>query len=235
LSDLSLLGGFVFAVEGNVLLGIPAGSQRLLAFLALRDREMPHYEVARTLWPRASDEQASEYLRTAIFGLNSRADETVMVTGADLRLGDGMVIDVHYAESLARRLLDPDAPPADPDTGATAVAALSEDLLPGWYDHWALFAAEAWHQLRMHALETVAARLTAADRLAEAASAARAAVQAEPLRESARAALIRVFLARGQRADAVDEFERYRALLQAEVGIEPTSLLSQLVSGDEPA
>ncbi len=60
-------------------------------------------------------------------------------------------------------------------------------------------------------------------------------MQAEPLRESARAALIRVFLAGGQRADAVDEFERYLALLQAEFGIEPTSLLSQLISGHEPA
>jgi DNA-binding SARP family transcriptional activator len=85
----------------------------------------------------------------------------------------------------------------------------------------------------MHALEAVAARLTAADRFAEAAGAALAAVRAEPLRESARAALIRVQLAEGNQSDAVGEFERYRVLLQAELGLEPTSRLRELLSALE--
>ena len=108
-------------------------------------------------------------------------------------------------------------------------ALLSSDLLPGWYEDWAMLAADDWHQLRVHALEAVAARLTAADRLAEAAGAALAAVQAEPLRESARAALIRVHLAEGNQSAAIDEFERYRVLLHAEVALEPTSRLRGLL------
>ncbi|MDQ6727939.1 MAG: bacterial transcriptional activator domain-containing protein, partial [Actinomycetota bacterium] len=79
------------------------------------------------------------------------------------------------------------------------------------------------------ALEAVAARLTAADRLAEAVGAALAAVRAEPLRESARAALIRVHLAEGNQSDAIGEFERYRVLLRAELGIEPTPGLRKLI------
>jgi DNA-binding SARP family transcriptional activator len=76
----------------------------------------------------------------------------------------------------------------------------------------------------------VTARLTAADRLAEAASAALSAVQAEPLRESSRAALIRVHLAEGNQSDARGEFERYRILLNVELGLEPTQRLKELLT-----
>ena len=36
-NELALLGGFVFSVGGDALLGISAGSQRLLASLAVRN------------------------------------------------------------------------------------------------------------------------------------------------------------------------------------------------------
>jgi hypothetical protein len=77
------------------------------------------------------------------------------------------------------------------DRGPEALACLSADLLPGWYDDWVLSEAEDWRQLRLHALEALADRLTATGRWGEAADAAGAAVRAEPLRESANAALIR--------------------------------------------
>jgi DNA-binding SARP family transcriptional activator len=234
MSELSLLGGFVFSVGGDALLGISASSQRLLAFLALRDRVMTRQHVAGTIWPESTDERASASLRSALSRLDSSVRQAVKVTADDLGVAEGVAVDVHYSRSLARRLIDRDTPPTEEDIGASAVAALSDDLLPGWYDDWAVIAAEDWRQLRIHALEAVATRLTSADRLAEAAGAALAAVRAEPLRESARAALIRVHLAEGNESQAHEEFERYRVLLHAELGLEPTSRLSQLLSALEP-
>ena len=102
------------------------------------------------------------------------------VTAGDLGLAEGVAVDVRDARALARRLIDRDATPAECDISAHAVSILSDDLLPGWYDDWAVIAAEDWHQLRLHALEALAGRLTAADRPAEAATAALAAVRAEP-------------------------------------------------------
>jgi DNA-binding SARP family transcriptional activator len=99
----------------------------------------------------------------------------------------------------------------------------------GWYDDWVLSEAEDWRQLRLHALEALADRLTAIGRWGEAADAAGAAVRAEPLRESANAALIRVHLAEGNQSEAVRQFDRYRALLDAELGLEPTPRLRRLV------
>lgn len=233
-SELALLGGFVFSVGGDVMLGISAGSQRLLAFLAVHDRVMTRAEVAATLWPDASGHRAGASLRSAISRLEGPARRAVKVTASDLGLAEGVVVDVHRSQALARRLIDRDADESESDIGSPAVLALSDDLLPGWYDDWAVIAAEDWRQLRLHALEAVAARLTAADRLPEAAEAALAAVRAEPLRESARASLIRVHIAEGNQSEALGEFERYRVLLQAELGIEPTARLRELLSGLQP-
>jgi len=234
LHSLGVLGGFVFAVGGDALLGISAGSQRLLAFLAVRDRTVTRNQVAGTLWPESSNEHAGSSLRSAVSRLDGAARGAIKVTTHDLGLGDGVVVDVHESRALARRLIDRSAPRSDIDIGGPAVASLSDDLLPGWYDDWAVLAAEDWLQLRIHALEAVASRLTEAGRLAEAARAALAAVRAEPLRESARAALIRVHLAEGNQSNALGEFERYRVLLRAELGIEPTTRLSQLLAGLRP-
>ena len=228
-NELSLLGGFLFSVGGDAILGISAGSQRLLAFLAVRDKTMTRQGVAGTLWPESTDEHAGANLRAAVARLGQPTRGAVRVTARDLSLAEGVIVDVQYSRALARRLIDSDEPESEVDIGRAAVAALSNDLLPGWYEDWAIVAADDWHQLRVHALEAVAARLTAADRLAEAAGAALAAVQAEPLRESARAALIRVHLAEGNQSAAIDEFERYRVLLHADLALEPTSRLRDLL------
>jgi DNA-binding SARP family transcriptional activator len=231
---MSLLGGFVFSVGGDALLGISTGSQRLLAFLALREQMVTRSQVAGTFWPESTDERAGASLRSTVSRLERPARAVIKVTAGDLSLVEGVIVDVHHSRSLARRLLDQDIPPSDSDVGTQAVSALSGELLPGWYEDWVIVAADDWRQLRVHALEAVAARLTAADRLAEAAVAALAAVKAEPLRESARAALIRVHLAEGNQSDALGEYQRYRVLLRAEIGVEPTSRLRRLLPGLEP-
>jgi DNA-binding SARP family transcriptional activator len=239
LMELSLLGGFAFSVRGAAVAGISAGSERLLAYLAVRDRWLTRAEVAGALWPESTGERAGSSLRSAVTRLNNAAPHALRLAGRDLGLGDGVVVDIRRSDALAQRLIDHDAQPdgaqpdgAQPDRtdlGADALSVLSEDLLPGWYDDWAVIAAEGWRQRRLSALEALAARLTAAGRLPEAGAAALAAVSAEPLRESPRAALICVHLAEGNVTEAVGEFERYRALLRAELGLEPTSRLSRLV------
>ena len=192
---------------------------------------MTRHQVAGTLWPDATGEHAGASLRSAVSRLEPPIRPAVRVTAHDLTLDEGVAVDIRRSKALARRLIDRDGLRTEADIGAAAVTALSADLLPGWYDDWAVIAAEDWRQLRMHALEALATRLIDADRLAEAAVAALAAVRAEPLRESARAALIRVHMAEGNQAEALGEFERYRVLLSAELGIQPTSRLRDVLAG----
>lgn len=233
-NKLSLLGGFSFSVGSDATLGVSTGSQRLLAFLAIQERMVTRSQVAGALWPEASGQHAGASLRSAVSRLSGPVRRAIRVTAVNVGLAEGVAVDVHNARAIAHRRIDRDVDRSEGDIGAAAVSDLSKELLPGWYDDWAVIAAEDWHQLRMSALETVAARLTEADRLAEAALAALAAVRAEPLRESARAALIRVHMSEGNRSNAHGEFERYRVLLHAEMGLAPTGRLRQLMDELEP-
>ena len=226
---LSLLGGFRLELPGEVA-ALNSGSRRLLTFLALHDRGMSRIAVAGTLWPDVPDAQSRASLRSAICRLDDTARRTIDVTLHDLGLADDVDVDLRSSQALAHRLLGSGAIPwKTADLTTAAVAALSADLLPDWYDDWAVLAAEDWRQLRLHALEALAGHLTTGERHGDAISAALAAVRAAPLRESARAALIRAHLAEGNQAEAFSEFRRYRSLLSAELGLEPTPRLSRLL------
>jgi DNA-binding SARP family transcriptional activator len=224
----ALLGGFGLFCGGSIL-GIPGMSQRLLAFLALHGRMAKRAAVAGTLWPDASESHAYSNLRSALARLQGTARKALATSKLELGLAESVTVDVRHAQALARRLLDPAVTLDRSELSMAAVPALSADLLPDWYDDWVLIEAEDWRQLRLHALEALAGRLIALGRWGEAAGAAGAAVRAEPLRESGRAALIQVHLAEGNQSEAVREFTRYRALLRAELGLEPTPRLRQLV------
>jgi SARP family transcriptional regulator, regulator of embCAB operon len=223
-----LLGGFALFWGGRVL-GIPRASQRLLAFLALHGGMVNRAAVAGTLWPDASEYHAYTNLRSALARLQSTARRALAVSKFELGLAQGVTVDLRYAQAIARRLLDPAVTPDRSELGSAAVSVLSAELLPDWYDDWVLIEAEDWRQLRLHALEALAARLIALRRWGEAAGAAGAAVRAEPLRESSRATLIQVHLAEGNQSEAVREFTRYRALLAAELGLAPTPRLHELI------
>ncbi|MDQ1434768.1 MAG: hypothetical protein QOF59_1584 [Actinomycetota bacterium] len=237
---LSVLGSFQFRA-GDTAPALPSGSQRLLALLALRDRSVTRLMVAGTLWPDSTEQHASASLRSALTRLRGEARKAVDVADLDLNLASGVVVDIRESKRFAHRLLEPDAPHLAPDETATAVASLSADLLPDWYEDWVLIETAEWRQLRLHALEAMAANLAAEGRWAEAISAAQAAIRGEPLRETSHAALIRVFLAEGNQTEALGQFQRYRTLLNDELNLEPTENISALVtplrrrSTDRPA
>ena len=228
--EVCVLGTFRFWAEGSARPAVLGGSQRLLALLSLRDRALMRASVAGTLWPESTEEHAYSSLRSALGRLSRLTRVAVVVTPLDLCLADEVTVDIRESRALAHRLLDPGATLPEADLSAQAIAALALDVLPDWYDDWVLVEAEEWRQLRLHALDALADRLLNERRFGEATGAALAAVRAEPLRESARALVIRIHLAEGNQSEALSEFNRYRALLQAELGLEPTPRLCALVA-----
>jgi SARP family transcriptional regulator, regulator of embCAB operon len=230
-SMVSVLGGFRLWRSGSTQAGVPRGSQRLLAFLALSGGVANRAAVAGTLWPDATESHAYSNLRSALVRLERTCRETLCTSKLELGLAEDVRVDLRHSQALAYRLLDPSIKPGQSELGAATFGALSADLLPGWYDDWVLIESEIWRQLRVHALEALALRLANVGRWGEAANAAGAAVQADPLRESAHAALIKVYLAEGNQSDAVREFTSYRALLHTELDLEPTPQLCRLVQG----
>jgi DNA-binding SARP family transcriptional activator/DNA-binding HxlR family transcriptional regulator len=224
---LSVLDTFELLVD-EVPIELSPGSQRLLVFLALRDRAVARISLAGTMWPDASESRAGDSLRSAIARLEPAARAALSSSSTGLRLADTVAVDLREGQLLAHRLLHAGELPAD-DTAAAAIATLSRELLPDWYDDWVLAEAEDWRFLRTNALEALAHRLLETGELGEAARAARAAMRIDPLRESPHAALIRVQLAMGNQGAAREVFERYAMLLDAALGLAPTKKLAALI------
>lgn len=233
---LCLLEAFTLHSNGSSLT-VPPCSQRLLAFLALRHRPVRREQAAGTLWPDTDDERSDGNLRSALWRLRKAGADVIESTGRSLTLRTDLNVDLWNARVLVERLVYSAGDDLDEDIPSTWVVMLSADLLPGWYDDWVIPEFERWHQLRLLGLEALARRLATSGRFGLALLSALEATAAEPLRESARATLIEVHLAQGNQAEAINEFHRYRALLRAELGVEPSAHLGDLMRrlhGEEP-
>jgi DNA-binding SARP family transcriptional activator len=225
----TLLDGFRLDLPGSgrrpAADDLPRAVQRLVAHLCLSIRAT-RATTAGHLWPDVPEDHAHGSLRSALWRLNKVAPGLVEVTGSALHLRADVRVDVRDLSDWGRRAFAPIAGSADV---ALPDPALLGDLLPGWYDDWVLLERERLRQLRVQALEAVAARLASLGRHWEALQAAYAAVSAEPLRETAHRLVVRIHLAEGNVAEAVRSYEIFRAMLEDELGVTPTEQMTQLV------
>jgi DNA-binding SARP family transcriptional activator len=208
-----------FAVrEAENDLPLSRAAQRLVVFLALRDRPVRRAEAAHALWGEVSGEQSAGSLRTTLWRVGQVHRGLVGVTPEWLSLAGTVAVDVRAAFDLARSLTTTGELPAD---CAPVTALLSTDLLPDWCDDWLFVFRERWRQLRLHTLERLAERLATEGRFVEAVDAALTAVEGEPLRESAHRCLIRVHLLEGNHGEAVRVYRALVELLRTELGVAP--------------
>ena len=90
---LSLLDGLRLEDEEPSII-LPEGSQRLLAFLALKGRPIRRPVVGGTLWPVATEDNASSNLRSAPTRLQRRARAAVEATGHEFGLSHEVTVDL---------------------------------------------------------------------------------------------------------------------------------------------
>ncbi|MEO3868224.1 BTAD domain-containing putative transcriptional regulator [Nonomuraea sp. B12E4] len=230
---LSLLRGFELTVDERPV-AIAWGAQRLLAFLALKARPLTRTYVACVLWPESTTEKARANLRTSLWRTQRACKQVITTSSQQVALAPVVAVDLRAVRVNAQRLLDRRNGCEDLLNGGTR-DELSADLLPDWYDDdWVLVERDHHHQLRLHALEALCERLTVAGRHGEAVVAGLAAVQAEPLRESAHRVVIHAHLAADNRCEAIRQYERYRRLLREELGLEPATAIRDLLSSVQP-
>jgi DNA-binding SARP family transcriptional activator len=227
---LSLLCGFELSVDKEPVT-IIASAQRLVAFLALKDKPLGRAYVAGVLWPETTTSQASANLRSSLWRTQRACRQLITASVKQLALNPRVAVDARGAMALAHRLLDRTTPVNLDDNLRSDLLA---DLLPDWYDDWVLIERERYHQLRLHALEAMCERLTKGGRHGEAVDAGLAAVRAEPLRESAHQSLIKAYLAEGNRWEAMRQYHYCRRLLLNELGLEPSPTLRALLPDRDP-
>jgi len=221
---LRLLGGLTLGCNGRPV-QLPAGTQRLIALAAVLDRPIGREEAAALLWPETGRQRAAGNLRSAWWRAQQVLDPGLLSDACVLRHGPQLQIDLAAATAVAESLLDS---PADGQ-----LLLHCGDLLPGWYDDWVLMPQERFAQLRVTALINYAGDLLAEGRYARSIQAAVAAATADPLRDSAQAAVIRAHLARHDVATAMACYRAFRTRLRGELGVDPSAELRALIPGTD--
>lgn len=221
---LRLLGGWQLVVDGG---DVPLHhrEQRLVALLGLTGRG-PRAHVAGTLWPESTDARALASLRRAVLQTQQQCPGLLRADRTEVGLDPDVEVDV---DDVRRAAVLTELPMPGDEAEALLAALVGDPLLPAWYDDWVLPERERLEQVRVRALERIARHAFEIGDLVQAVDAARAAVDVEPLSESARELTIRAHLGQGDRGAAVREFQRYRDRMREELGVPPSARIARLV------
>jgi DNA-binding SARP family transcriptional activator len=218
-----LLGSFHLDSGGCTVHVVP-GVRRLLALLALQQTPIDRSTAAALLWPEATGRRAAACLRSTLWRLVKPSVLLVDTSEDVLALGERVEVDFREACRLAATVTAPDCQPDE-----RAVTMLKADLLPGWEQRWVLTEQDWWRQARLRALEALSHRFRSSGDHHHAHQAALAAVQTDPLRESAHRTLVELHIADGNPAAALRQYADYRTRLRRELGLAPSPQIYELV------
>jgi DNA-binding SARP family transcriptional activator len=224
-----LFDAFELRLDNTELDLCPSG-QRLVAVLAIR-RRLRRGAAASLLWPDVTESRGCGNLRTALWRLAKVCPGLVLAEGDQLSLAAAEV-DVDGFVTWADRLVS-GAAPTEGDVEFAQTGRL--DLLPGWYDDWVVAERESLRRLRLHALEALARSLGARGRYALAIEVALAAIQLDPLQESAHRTLISLYIAEDNLSEAARHLRVFARLLHNELGVAPSRRTIELVTALAPA
>jgi DNA-binding SARP family transcriptional activator len=211
---LSVVGGL--GVFPAVRLSLP--SRRLFAYLGLHSEPVSRARAAGALWTDLPESQGRANLRRATWqsppGWIAAEGDTISLLAE---------VDLSSARATAVRAVGGGILSLD------EIALLSHDLLSGWNEEWVLADQDTFRLLRVQALEAACRTMAARGLFALATQAGTAALAAEPLRESAAAALIYAHLGEGNRYAAAQRNRDFSRTLLEELGVGPDPSLTAAV------
>src|SRR3954447_25865842 len=236
---IELCGRLLVEIDGEgVQAALPGRQGRLLfAYLVLnRDRPVRRDELVDALWSEnGHPESAEALLRPPLSRLRKALGPGRLEGRTELALvlPDDAWIDwevAHAALARTREALGAGDHASAWQAANQAVEIGSAGLLPGLEADWIDERRRELADLRVEALEAAAAAGAplGGAHLAGGARAARAGVEAAPVRESARAALMEVLRAGGNVAEALRAYEDLRTMLRDELGTPPSARVMAL-------
>lgn len=223
--ELDLMGSWQIRQDGQVV-HVAARQQRLIAALAVRGVSRRNY-LAGMLWPEYPEAKALESLRVAVHVMTRQVPGLLVKDGALLSLDNRVDVDLHRVRTLLR-----DAASANSSATWTLLRDLRDlDFLPGWYEDWVLFEQSRLRHDLLRAFTLVSRQFAAGGDHGAAAEAAVAALEIEPLYESAVRVLVSSELAQGNLAAALLAYDKYQERLLEDMGVRPSEGLRQLMNG----
>ncbi|WP_328972881.1 AfsR/SARP family transcriptional regulator [Streptomyces sp. NBC_00239] len=230
--EFRLLGSVAVATEsGDLLLG-PAKRRSLLAALLLRpNHPVSVDQLTTSLWDEEPPARARSVIQGHVSRLRTLLDSadaemygvelTTQGAAYTLRMPETL-LDAHRFEELVTLAREQRSAADTVAMYREALALWQGPALTGVHPSPPLqAAAHALEELRLSAVEQLAAGYGRLGEHSRAAAVLRAEASAHPLRESLSAALVTALRRAGRRSEALDWFHRTRRLLADELGVDP--------------
>ncbi|HWT04630.1 MAG TPA: BTAD domain-containing putative transcriptional regulator, partial [Xanthomonadales bacterium] len=228
-----LFGGLQLLAFGRALrFAAPPKAASLLAYLIVhRAQPASRDGIAFTFWPDDDETRARANLRRHIAlilrALPARAAQPILADNRSIQWNPlyPCTIDVAEFEQLSH----------DADGAADATAVYAGDLLPDAYDEWILPERERLRSMHSTNLERLTESYANAGDYARAIATTRTLLLHDPWREDAVRTLLSLRHAAGDRAGALQEYERFAERLQRDLDAAPmpetVSLYESIRSG----
>jgi DNA-binding SARP family transcriptional activator/Tfp pilus assembly protein PilF/TolB-like protein len=220
--SLSVLGSFALHIDGREVTRLPRKAQALLTYLALQpDRRASREALADLLWTESGPGQSRHSLRQLLVALRrTPAGGLLRIDGDKLWIRSGAVV----VDALA---LEAGLTDGSPDALARAATCDGGPLLgdfppvsPG-FEEWLLPQRARLAGVVARTLRRLAAAQVAAGALDTATGTAGRLVEMDALDESAHRLLIECLARAGQRAEALQQFERCVRTLREDLDVAP--------------
>lgn len=234
--SLSCLGSFQVTLAGEPITSFRSSKvQGLLVYLALTSPIVHEREVlAEFLWPDEPESVAKKNLRQSLYQLRQLVEEPesdraphLLVTRTTSQFNPASDHGLDVADFMAF---------LESEQFDRALAVYQGELLPGFgcdslpFEDWLRRERERLHLQAMRALEELAEKGLAAANYREAIEWARRQLALEPWREEAHRQLIQALALLGERSAALAQYETCRAILDEELGVEPSAETKALMA-----
>jgi DNA-binding SARP family transcriptional activator len=223
--ELRLLQSWQLRRDADVV-HVAVRQQRLITALAINGPRTRSYLVG-LLWPETPESRALESLRVALHLISRQIPGLLVNNGSMLSLNESVDVDLHRLRGHIREL---SRAGLNGNVSSCLQQLRDAELLPGWYDDWVLFEQSRLQQARLHAYHVIARESLLRRDYESALEAAEAALEVEPLYESAVGLLIEAERRRGNIAAALRAFNKYETKLKTDMGLVPSGAIRQLVS-----
>lgn len=230
---LQLFGAFDLRTQDDASIKLSARkSQALLAYLAMpSDKVHARDHLAAMLWSEQSTTAARTNLRQALFSIRKllAADDAKFLTGD----GNSLSLDSQLCNSDAEEF-EASISQGSMESLQRATSLYGGDFLGRFeidepeFDEWAQFQRQRLREKYVHALRQLLAHHESKNEYPAAIDIATQLLSLDGLQESVQRTLMRSYAALGRRKAAQQQYEQFRVLLMAELGLKPEEQTRQL-------
>jgi predicted ATPase/DNA-binding SARP family transcriptional activator len=209
----------------------------LLAFLALNyPRRFPREVLIDTLWPECELPVGRNRLSFTLSTLRRQLEppplppgSVLLTTNADIGLHpETVTVDVTAFQTLQRTSETTTLPSQRLDLLLQALGLYRGELLPGFYDEWAISAQRRLSAAFVDMAGQVVHLLEERGEVAEALEWAQRALESDSFQEATHYAVIRLYATLGRHADALRQYEVLSRTLEEEYKTTPSSAIQRL-------